>query len=60
MFGLEFGDLEVRQMTASREKRILKAYDSPQDYNRWIYLEAAVDPCVTNFQVYMCMYLYVF
>ncbi|XP_071839703.1 MAM and LDL-receptor class A domain-containing protein 2-like [Apostichopus japonicus] len=51
MYGLEFGDLEVRQMTSSREKRILKAYDSPQDYNRWIYLEAAVDPCVTNFQI---------
>ena len=53
MFGVEFGDLEIRLRMAdsATERKLLKLSDDITDKNDWIYEDFAVDPCISNFQV---------
>eukprot|EP00057_Strongylocentrotus_purpuratus_P001199 XP_001196354.2 PREDICTED: MAM and LDL-receptor class A domain-containing protein 1 isoform X1 [Strongylocentrotus purpuratus] len=52
MFGIEYGDLEVRLMTQDgQDYRLTKANDGASDYNKWQIHVTEIPPCSTNFQV---------
>ncbi|XP_041480950.1 MAM and LDL-receptor class A domain-containing protein 2-like [Lytechinus variegatus] len=51
MFGIEYGDLEVRLMTGEEDYRLTKANDGASDYGKWQIYVTEIPPCSTNFQV---------
>ncbi|XP_071479396.1 MAM and LDL-receptor class A domain-containing protein 1-like, partial [Diadema antillarum] len=51
MFGAEYGDLEVRLLTADSDIRLTKADDDINDYNEWLRHQTEIPPCTTNFQI---------
>nr|XP_054769623.1 MAM and LDL-receptor class A domain-containing protein 2-like [Lytechinus pictus] len=51
MFGIEYGDLEVRLMTGEEDYRLTKANDGASDYGKWQIYITEIPPCSTNFQV---------
>ena len=52
MFGVEYGDLEVRLVTqGGLDYRLIKVSDDIFDYNKWILSESIIPTCTRDFQV---------
>ncbi|KAJ8048131.1 MAM and LDL-receptor class A domain-containing protein 1 [Holothuria leucospilota] len=50
-FGVEYGDLEIRQITNGNTKHLIKVLDKFPALLTWYYMEVFVDPCVENFRI---------
>ncbi|PIK60270.1 putative MAM and LDL-receptor class A domain-containing protein 1 [Apostichopus japonicus] len=50
-FGLEYGDLEIKQVNGGVRKHLMKVNDDGQSRLKWYYSEVYVDPCIENFQI---------
>ena len=51
MFGIEYGDLEVYLKWGAKERQLKKVSDDFGDYNKWLFEELEIPPCIENFQV---------